>query len=308
MNPLFRMHPDGTASRGSRIFGVLLAVAVAVFLAVALVISPPDSGANASENSMGELVRIMYVHVPVAVACYLAFFVTAVASVMYLIRKTEGWDLLAASSAEVGVVFTLLTLATGSVWGHIAWGTWWEWDPRLTSTLLMLIVYVGYLALRSAVLDPVVRAKRAAVVGLVAFANVPIVHYSVDCHHQPARPHHRRAQAVRPHVRDAGGGGRLRVADDPPVQTGIRPGSPGGEGARLGPGRTPGRGRRRNPHHPQGSAVMIPSILAATADEIGYVYGSYALAVGSLAGYAVYTIRRGRAVGRQVPPEDRRWM
>ena len=189
MNPLFRMHPDGTASRGSRIFGVLLAVAVAVFLAVALVISPPDSGANASENSMGELVRIMYVHVPVAVACYMAFFVTAVASVMYLIRKTEGWDLLAASSAEVGVVFTLLTLATGSVWGHIAWGTWWEWDPRLTSTLLMLIVYVGYLALRSAVLDPVVRAKRAAVVGLVAFANVPIVHYSVDWWrgiHQPA--------------------------------------------------------------------------------------------------------------------------
>jgi len=183
------MHPDGTASRGSRIFGLLVAVSVAVFLAVALVISPPDSGPNASENSMGELVRIMYVHVPVAVACYLAFFVTALASVLYLVRRTEGWDLLAAASAEVGVVFTLLTLATGSVWGHIAWGTWWEWDPRLTSTLLMLIVYIGYLALRGAVIDPVVRAKRAAVVGLVAFANVPIVHYSVDWWrgiHQPA--------------------------------------------------------------------------------------------------------------------------
>lgn len=183
------MHPDGTASRASRVFGLVLLVAVAVFLAVALVISPPDSGPNASENSMGDLVRIMYVHVPVAVACYTAFFVTAVASVAYLVRRSEGWDLLAAASAEVGVVFTVLTLATGSVWGHIAWGTWWEWDPRLTSTLLMLIVYIGYLALRGAVLDPVVRARRAAVVGLVAFANVPIVHYSVDWWrgiHQPA--------------------------------------------------------------------------------------------------------------------------
>ena len=180
MNPLFRMHPDGTASRASRILGLLVAVAVAVFLAFALFISPADSGPDASENAMGELVRIMYVHVPVAVACYLAFFVTAVASVMYLVRKTEGWDHLAAASAEVGVVFTALALATGSIWGHIAWGTWWEWDPRLTSTLLMFVVYIGYLALRRAVIDPVVRAKRAAVVGLVAFANVPIVHYSVD--------------------------------------------------------------------------------------------------------------------------------
>lgn len=189
MTPLFRPDPDGTASRGSRIYGSVLAPAVLVFLAVALFVSPPDSGADASENSMGELVRIMYVHVPVAVACYLAFFVTAAASVMYLVRRTEGWDTLAAASAEVGVVFTVLTLATGSVWGHIAWGTWWEWDPRLTSTLLMLVVYVGYLALRRAVIDPVVRAKRAAVVGLVAFANVPIVHYSVDWWrglHQPA--------------------------------------------------------------------------------------------------------------------------
>ena len=177
---LLRVHPDGTASRGSRIFGIVLAIALVVFGLFALVISPPDSGPNASENNMGELVRIMYVHVPVAVACYLAFAVTAAASVGYLVRKSRGFDTLAAASAEVGVVFTLLTLVTGSIWGHIAWGTWWEWDPRLTSTLLMFIVYIGYLALRRAILDPVVRAKRAAVVGLVAFANVPIVHFSVD--------------------------------------------------------------------------------------------------------------------------------
>ena len=177
---LFRVHPDGTASPGSRVFGIVLALATAAFLAFALVLSPPDSGASASENEMGEMVRIMYIHVPVANACYLAFFVTALGSVMYLWKKTEGWDLLAAASAEVGVVFTALTLATGSIWGRIAWGTWWEWDARLTSTLLMLVVYLGYLALRRAVLDPVVRAQRAAIVGLIAFANVPIVHYSVN--------------------------------------------------------------------------------------------------------------------------------
>lgn len=177
---LLRVHPDGTGSNGSRIFGILLLIAIAVFLAVALVLSPADRGPDASENEMGDMVRIMYVHVPSAVACYTAFFVTAVASAAYLWKRTEGWDLLAAASAEVGVVFTALTLVTGSIWGHIAWGTWWEWDARLTSTLLMFIVYIGYLALRGAVLDPVVRAKRSAVLGLVAFANVPIVHFSVQ--------------------------------------------------------------------------------------------------------------------------------
>ena len=174
---LFRSHPEGTGSRGSRILGTVILLATAAFLFVALVASPADTD---SENEMGDLVRIMYVHVPVAVACYAAFFVTAVGSIGYLWKRTEGWDLLAAASAEIGVVFTALTLVTGSIWGHIAWGTWWEWDARLTSTLVMFLVYIGYLALRSAIVDPVVRAKRSAIVGVVAFVNVPIVHYSVE--------------------------------------------------------------------------------------------------------------------------------
>ncbi len=184
-----RTHPEGTGSPGSRTYGIVVAVALLAFLAVALFISPADSGPQASETEMGELVRIMYVHVPVAIACYVAFLVTAVASAAYLWKRTEGWDVLAAASAEVGVVFTALTLATGSIWGHIAWGTWWEWDARLTSTLLLFVLYLGYLALRRAVLDPAVRAKRAAIAGLIAFANVPVVHYSVDWWrsvHQPA--------------------------------------------------------------------------------------------------------------------------
>ena len=185
----WRVHPEGTASRGTRIFGTVLLVGLALFFFVALVASPSDSGPDASENAMGQLVRIMYIHVPVAIACYLAFFVTALASAMYLWKRTEGWDAIAVASAEVGVVFTVLTLVTGSIWGKIAWGTWWEWDARLTSTLLLLLVYIGYLALRAAILDPAVRAKRAAIVGLLAFVNVPIVHYSVDWWrslHQPA--------------------------------------------------------------------------------------------------------------------------
>ena len=174
---LFRMHPDGTASRGSRVFGLVVLVSSIVFLLVALVISPADTG---SENAMGQTVRIMYVHVPVAVACYLSFVVAAIGSIGYLWKKTEGWDVIAVSSVEVGVTFTLLTLFTGSIWGKIAWGTWWEWDARLTSTLVMLLVYLGYLALRGAILDPVLRAKRSAILGVIAVINIPIVKYSVD--------------------------------------------------------------------------------------------------------------------------------
>ena len=173
---LLRLHPDGTASRGSRILGIVVLVGSVLFLYVALVASKPDE----SLDAMGQLVRIMYVHVPAAIACYLAFFVTAVASAMYLWKRTTGWDALAASSAEIGVVFTALTLLTGSIWGHTTWGTWWEWDPRLTSTALMFVLYLGYLALRRAILDPTSRAKQSAILGIIAFANVPIVHYSVD--------------------------------------------------------------------------------------------------------------------------------
>ncbi len=173
---LLRPHPEGTGSRASRILGIVILVLTAGFLFVALVASKPDQ----SLDAQGQLVRIMYVHVPAAIACYTAFAVTAVASAMELWKRTQGWDALAAASAEVGVVFTVLTLVTGSIWGHQTWGTWWEWDPRLTSTALMFVMYVAYLALRRAIVDPASRAKQSAILGLIAFINVPIVHYSVD--------------------------------------------------------------------------------------------------------------------------------
>src|SRR5699024_9946722 len=114
------MHPDGTASRGSRILGSVLAIAAIAFLLTALVFSPRDTG---SDSQMGGLVRILYVHVPAAIACYLPFLVSSICSLVYLWKKTEGWDQLAAASAEIGLVFTFLTLGTGSIWAHIAWGT-----------------------------------------------------------------------------------------------------------------------------------------------------------------------------------------
>ncbi len=185
----WRIDPNGTASRASRVIGTIALVGLAVLALFALVLSPSDAGPNASVNEFGEMVRILYIHVPVAITCFLAFAITAFASAMVLWRKTEFWDLLAAASAEVGVVFTALTLITGSLWGHVAWGTWWEWDARLTSTALLLVLFVGYLALRRAITDPQVRARRCAIAGLIAFADVPIVHFSVDWWrslHQPA--------------------------------------------------------------------------------------------------------------------------
>lgn len=121
----------------------------------------------------------MYVHVPAAWLGYLSFTITLGASVAWLWRRRPGADRVAAASAELGVFFTGLAIALGAIWGKPTWGVWWTWDPRLVTTALMFFVYLGYLALRRATLDPVSRARRSAVFGVVAFAQVPVVHMSV---------------------------------------------------------------------------------------------------------------------------------
>lgn len=150
---------------------VVAAVVTVAGLAGAL-LAPPD-------QLQGELVRLMYVHVPAAWLAFLSFTVTFGASVGWLWRRAAGTDRLAAASAEVGVFFTGLAIVLGSIWGKPTWGVWWTWDPRLVTTALMFFVYLGYLALRRAILDPTVRARRSAVFGVVAFVQVPIVHLSV---------------------------------------------------------------------------------------------------------------------------------
>jgi len=150
---------------------LVTAVAVAAGLTAAMV-SPPD-------YVQGELVRLMYVHVPAAWAAYLSYAVTLAASVGWLWRRRPGWDRLAAASAEVGGFFTGLAIVVGSIWGRPTWRVWWTWDARLVTTALLFFVYLGYLALRRAIPDPVLRAQRSAVFGVVAFAQVPLVHFSV---------------------------------------------------------------------------------------------------------------------------------
>lgn len=149
-------------------------VSLVVLAVLALWVAPPDA-------VQGDAQRLMYVHVPAAWLAYLAFFVTAVASALWLWPRTRAvhWDLLAGASAEVGVVFTGLTLALGSLWGRPIWGTWWEWDARLTTTLVLFFLYLGYLALRRTGATADERGKRCAIAALIAFADVPVVHFSV---------------------------------------------------------------------------------------------------------------------------------
>ena len=133
----------------------------------------------AADAVQGELSRILYVHVPAAWLAYVAFGVTMVASAIYLWKKDLRWDRRALASAEIGVLFTGLTIALGMIWGKTTWGVWWTWDARLTLTAIMFFVYVGYLALRRTTDDLDARAKRAAILGVLAVAQVPLVHFSV---------------------------------------------------------------------------------------------------------------------------------
>jgi heme exporter protein C len=171
--PLRAEAPAHTGSRGTRVLGGFVAAGLALLAILGLYATPP-------EVSMGQSVRIMYVHVPSAIAAYAAFSVTALGSILWLWRRSRFWDLAAACGAEIGVVFTSLTLATGMLWGKPTWGVYWDWDPRLTTTALLLLLFLGYLAVRATAAEPDARRKRSAVMGLVAFVDVPIVHFSVD--------------------------------------------------------------------------------------------------------------------------------
>lgn len=139
---------------------------------VAGLVVPPDA-------VQGDFARILNVHVPSAWIAYLSFAVTSVASLVYLVRRSLRWDRIAASSAEVGVVFIGLALATGMIWGKPVWGVWWTWEARSVLTAVMFFIYLGYLALRRAIDDPHPRAIRSAVLGVVAVVQIPIVHFSV---------------------------------------------------------------------------------------------------------------------------------
>lgn len=150
----------------------LLGVIATVWLG--LWITPPD-------RYMGTLVRLLYVHPPMAWVAFLAYGLSFFASLAYLWPRTRNavWDRLAGSAAEVGCVFTAVTLVTGSIWGRPTWGTWWTWDPLLTTTALLFVLYLGYLAIRQIPGAPETRRKRSAIAALIAFVDVPVVYFSV---------------------------------------------------------------------------------------------------------------------------------
>lgn len=179
-DPRWAGTPRSTVALGLIGFAALIAAQ-----AYAILTSPPDA-------DMGHLQKIMYVHVPAAWMTFIAFFVVLVFSVRYLWRRHENDDLLAASAAEVGATLNALTLILGMIWGRPAWGVWWVWDARLTSTLVLFLIFVGYLALRAFVDDPEQRARWSAAVGAIGAMNVPVVYMSVTwwrtLHQPPSSP------------------------------------------------------------------------------------------------------------------------
>jgi len=142
-----------------------------------------------ADYQQGESVRIMFVHVPAAWMALFCYSFMAAASAVALIWKHPLADLAAKSAAPIGACFTLLALVTGSLWGKPMWGTWWVWDARLTSMLILFFLYIGYIALVNAFDDPTRGQRAASILALVGVVNVPIIHYSVDWWntlHQPA--------------------------------------------------------------------------------------------------------------------------
>lgn len=165
--------PAHTGSSTTRWLGITVLVGIALMFFLGFFVAPED-------DLMADSVRMIFVHVPSAILTYVAFSTVAIGSVMWLWKRSVWWDLIAHSAAEIGVIFCGLTLITGSIWGRPTWNTYWEWgDVRLVTTLILFVMMVGYLAVRSMGTDEAT-STRAAVVGLIAAINLPIVNRSVE--------------------------------------------------------------------------------------------------------------------------------
>ena len=168
---MIREKAETLARRGSLLTAVALLALAGVYLR-ALVFTP-------IERFQGPAQKIFYVHAPAAWSGLLAFAITGLLSVLYLWLRDRRVDLVAAASAEVGVAFATIMLTTGPIWGKPIWGTWWTWDARLTSTLFIFLLFVGYQVLRGAITDPEMRARYSAVIGVLGLVLVPFIHMTV---------------------------------------------------------------------------------------------------------------------------------
>jgi len=164
--------PVEEVKRAALIAGVSAVVLILVGLYLGLVWAP-------TERMMGDSYRIMYIHFPSWVGTALGYLIAFISSIAYLKTRNQGFDYVAASAAEVGLLFNATGLITGALWGRPTWGVYWTWDPRLTTTAIMAITFAGYLVIRAFVEDPEARARVASLVAIVGFVNVPIVYFSV---------------------------------------------------------------------------------------------------------------------------------
>ena len=175
--------------------GAVLFAIVPVALYMVLIEAP-------MERTMGDLQRVFYFHVPAAFAGIAAFTVNFAASVMYIIRKNRRWDNLGVAAAEVGVLFFIMVLVTGSIWAKPVWLVWWTWSPRLTASLVLCMLYLAYLLIRKYIDDPERRGLVSAVFGVIAFADAPLVWFSIrwwrDIHPSPVLESGGLAPSMRP--------------------------------------------------------------------------------------------------------------
>jgi len=182
-------------SRLDMLLGIVLLVVMVAALYMAFLGAP-------RERTMGDLQRIFYFHVPSGITGLTAFAVNFVASLMYLLKKDRKWDRLALSAAEIGVMFISIVLVTGPIWAKPVWLVWWTWSPRLTSSLILWLLYVAYLLVRNYVPDPDRKAAVSAVFGIVAFVDAPIVWFSIrwwrDIHPSPMLETGMLAPSMRP--------------------------------------------------------------------------------------------------------------
>ena len=151
-----------------------LLAAIFLFVAIYFVFSFAEI-----ETTMLEVQKIFYFHISSALTLFLAFGVTCLFSILYLIKRVDKYDTIALVSTEIGIVFGVVVFTTGPIWARFAWNTWWNWEPRLTSALILWLTYIGYLILRSALAEEKKRVY-SAVLGIIGFLNVPIVYFSVE--------------------------------------------------------------------------------------------------------------------------------
>jgi heme exporter protein C len=154
------------------IYLIITFIVILIGAYLALIWSPP-------EQTLGELIRVFYIHLPIAWTTYLAFGISLMGSIIYLVKKNQKFDRIAEVAAVLGLLYGSMTLITGSIWANAAWGTYWNWDPRETSTLILWIAYVGYLALRGSLQNFEKKTSLSAIYNIFAFTTVPLSYVSI---------------------------------------------------------------------------------------------------------------------------------